>query len=189
MGKIKQVIVMRYKYPNPSGGTMSPRTGKIAAQASHASMSFITKRLQQFWKSKDTPRQNRKYILAILMIAFVLIYLNFRFAWALDPIISLAALSALGVLSWQSNAPAKEIPVTTAMESWINGSFAKVCLRVDTEEELFEVHKKALEAGLEVHLIQDSGLTEFHTPTFTCLAIGPDHSENIDPVTKHLKLL
>jgi PTH2 family peptidyl-tRNA hydrolase len=74
--------------------------------------------------------------------------------------------------------------------TWLTGSFAKVCCRVNSEEELMAIHDKAVELGLEVHLITDSGKTEFHgQPTRTCLAIGPDEAEKIDPVTGHLELL
>jgi PTH2 family peptidyl-tRNA hydrolase len=79
---------------------------------------------------------------------------------------------------------------TDAQRTWLTGSFAKVCCRVDSEEELLAIHDKALEAGLEVHLITDSGKTEFHgEPTNTCLAIGPDEAEKIDVITGHLALL
>jgi PTH2 family peptidyl-tRNA hydrolase len=61
---------------------------------------------------------------------------------------------------------------------------------VDSEEELMEIHDKAVAAGLEVHLITDSGRTEFHgEPTRTCLAIGPDEADRIDDITGHLQLL
>ena len=77
-----------------------------------------------------------------------------------------------------------------AQQVWLTGAFAKVCCRVDSEEELMEIHDKALDAGLEVHLITDSGKTEFHgEPTNTCLAIGPDEAEKIDEITGHLQLL
>ena len=63
-------------------------------------------------------------------------------------------------------------------------------MRVDSEEELMAVHDKAVAAGLVVHLITDSGKTEFHgVPTRTCLAIGPDEADKIDPVTGALQLL
>ena len=53
-----------------------------------------------------------------------------------------------------------------------------------------EIHDKALEAGLEVHLITDRGKTEFHgEPTNTCLAIGPDEADKIDEITGDLQLL
>lgn len=52
------------------------------------------------------------------------------------------------------------------------------------------IHDKAVEAGLEVHLITDSGKTEFHgEPTRTCLVIGPDDAERIDAITGKLQLL
>ncbi len=73
---------------------------------------------------------------------------------------------------------------------WLTGAFAKVCCRVNSEEELMGIHDKAIAAGLEVHLITDSGKTEFHgQPIRTCLAIGPDISEKIDVITGHLELL
>lgn len=74
--------------------------------------------------------------------------------------------------------------------AWLTEGFAKVCCRVNSEEELMAIHDKAAEAGLEVHLITDSGKTEFHgVPTNTCLAIGPDIAEKIDPITGELQLL
>ena len=74
--------------------------------------------------------------------------------------------------------------------TWLTGAFAKVCCRVNSEEELMSIHDKAKAAGLEVHLITDSGKTEFHgQPTRTCLAIGPDVAEKIDVLTGHLELL
>ncbi len=79
---------------------------------------------------------------------------------------------------------------TEAQRAWLTGAFAKVCCRVDSEDELMEIHDKALDVGLEVHLITDSGKTEFHgQPTNTCLAIGPDKAEKIDEITGHLQLL
>lgn len=75
-------------------------------------------------------------------------------------------------------------------QTWILGSFAKVCVRCNSEEELMAIHDKARELGIEVHLITDSGRTEFHGhPTRTCLALGPDDASKIDEVTGHLELL
>lgn len=80
--------------------------------------------------------------------------------------------------------------MTDEQQKWLTGSFAKVCCRVDSEEELMEIHARAVEAGLEVHLITDSGRTEFHgQPTRTCLAIGPAAASAIDPITGNLQLL
>lgn len=46
------------------------------------------------------------------------------------------------------------------------------------------IHDKAVAAGLEVHLITDSGKTEFHgVPTRTCLATGPNEAQKINEIT------
>lgn len=82
------------------------------------------------------------------------------------------------------------IPLTPSMYAWVTGNFAKICVSVDSEQELLDVYKKAQEAGLVCSLVTDSGLTEFHgVPTNTVVAIGPDRSEEIDKITGSLKLL
>lgn len=107
---IKQVIVMRHD--------LKMRRGKQIAQGAHASMSFLTRKLQ-----------NK---LSISMDDF-----------------------------------------SPNEQTWITGSFAKVCVRCNSEQELMAIHDKSIELGLEVHRITDIGRTEFHgQPTRTCLAIG-----------------
>lgn len=79
---------------------------------------------------------------------------------------------------------------TEAERLWLDGPFTKVCVRVDSEEELLGVVRAAREAGVTVHLCVDAGRTEFHgVPTPTRCAVGPDYPERIDPITGHLKLL
>lgn len=76
------------------------------------------------------------------------------------------------------------------VQQWLNGSFAKVCVRVESEEELLAVYDAAVSAGLITALITDSGRTEFHgVPTRTCIAVGPDSPDNLQPITGDLKLL
>jgi peptidyl-tRNA hydrolase, PTH2 family len=71
--------------------------------------------------------------------------------------------------------------------AWITGSFRKVTLQIQTDEELVALHQHALRLGLRSHLITDSGRTEFGgVPTRTALAIGPDLAELIDEVTGQL---
>lgn len=119
---VKQVIVMR--------NDLGMRKGKMIAQGSHASISFLTRKLQS----------NRK--------------------------------------------------MTDVEQKWVNDRFTKICVRVDSEQELIDIHNKALANGIESHLITDAGLTEFNNvPTKTCLALGPDYASKIDAITGHLKLL
>lgn len=75
------------------------------------------------------------------------------------------------------------------VKEWIKEKFTKVVVSVDSEEELFEVFQAAKDAGLITALIKDAGFTEFNEPTYTCCAIGPNNSDEIDEITGHLKLL
>ncbi len=69
-------------------------------------------------------------------------------------------------------------------------TFKKICVSVDSEQELLDIYQKALDNGIPAALITDSGLTEFNgVPTKTCIAIGPEEDEKIDLITGHLKLL
>ena len=78
------------------------------------------------------------------------------------------------------------------MHNWLTGNFAKICVSVDSEEELMNIYNKAkaINDFIPLSLIRDAGLTEFGgVPTYTCICIGPYISEEIDKITGHLKLL
>ena len=84
---------------------------------------------------------------------------------------------------------ADQVKFSEAERAWLEGSLRKVTVKVGSEAELLAVYDTALEAGVVVHLITDRGLTEFGgTPTRTCLAVGPDYDDRIDPVTGDLEL-
>lgn len=75
------------------------------------------------------------------------------------------------------------------VKEWLAGSFTKVCVTVNSEEELADVFQRAKDAGLITCKIVDNGLTEFNgVPTWTCIAVGPDTHENLLPITGDLKL-
>jgi PTH2 family peptidyl-tRNA hydrolase len=76
------------------------------------------------------------------------------------------------------------------IKPWITGQFKKIVVSVDTEEDLKEIFERAKQEGLITSFIVDSGLTEFNgIPTPTAVAVGPDRSDKIDTVCKHLPLL
>lgn len=78
----------------------------------------------------------------------------------------------------------------SALDQWLSGKFTKICVTVDSEQELLDLYQQAQKAGIICSLITDSGLTEFDgVPTITALAIGPDFSDNIDIITCDLNLL
>lgn len=92
-------------------------------------------------------------------------------------------------LQWVDTWGTAEANFSPAEHDWLRGSFAKIVCQVDTLEDLIAVEVAALTAGLQVQVITDAGRTEFHgEPTTTCLAIGPDYAEKIDPVTGALQL-
>lgn len=135
--KTKQVIVIRKD--------LNMRKGKIASQASHASLGAL---LTLFNKIKYDQDGSIHYIYET------------RFA------------------------------ENSVLDDWLNGTFTKICVSVNSEEELLDVFHKAKEAGIPCKLITDSGLTEFHgIPTNTCVGIGPYTSEEIDKITGNLPLL
>ncbi len=89
-----------------------------------------------------------------------------------------------------------QIPITkninepTALKDWLSGRYTKICVCVNSEEELKSLYNQAKEKGLACSLITDTGLTEFNNvPTITCCAIGPAWDFEIDPITGKLPLL
>lgn len=86
-----------------------------------------------------------------------------------------------------------EIKITPLMndaaKDWFLGEYTKICVCVESEEELLSIYEKAQKSGLNVCLITDNGHTCFNgVKTKTCLAIGPCLSADVDPITKDLKL-
>jgi len=83
-----------------------------------------------------------------------------------------------------------EIEMTKEMKEWKDNIFTKICVSVDSEQELKEIYESASEQNIPCAIIEDCGLTEFNgVPTLTCCAIGPADAETIDNITGNLKLL
>ena len=77
----------------------------------------------------------------------------------------------------------------TALTEWFDAGVAKVCVYVDSEEELLDLAARGRAPGSAVALVRDAGHTEFHgEPTYTCLAFEPLPAEKIDPLTGELPL-
>jgi peptidyl-tRNA hydrolase, PTH2 family len=102
---------------------------------------------------------------------------------------STAWLAGRVLQGMRPNGTVDHVDLSEAERAWLESSFRKVTVKVDSEEKLMAVYHKALEAGLVVHLVTDRGLTEFGgVPTRTCLAVGPDYDDLVDPVTSDLEL-
>lgn len=131
---VKQIIVMRKD--------LNMRKGKIAAQAGHAVLSVILKKLnmldQFFWSVEQD-----------------------RIVFEGDEV----------------------------LDDWFTNSYTKICLYVNSEQELLDLKGKADSLGFVTSLIKDNGTTEFNgVPTYTCIAFEPLPAEKIDILTKDLPL-
>jgi len=93
------------------------------------------------------------------------------------------------VLQGLTTSGAGLVELSEVERTWLERTNRKVTVKVSSEEQLMAVYQQALRAGLVAHLITDGGLTEFGgVPTRTCLGIGPDYDDRIDPVTGALEL-
>ena len=86
-----------------------------------------------------------------------------------------------------------QIPVDLDVYEWITSSYTKVVCEVDSEAELQKVIDKAIKNGFkedkDFFKIIDNGYTEFNNEkTWTCIGFRPMKSEDIDKVTKRLRL-
>ena len=72
---------------------------------------------------------------------------------------------------------------------WIENSFTKVILAVDSEDRLVEIYDAAIALGLPAVLIEDEGRTCFDgVKTKTCVGIGPADIKKINKITGNLPL-
>lgn len=159
----KQIIVMRIDLRNAQGQKI--RTGKMCAQAAHASL---------------------KAILDLARIS----PLNHIKCEECDLALSDGECQCGRTYNEIGEKLTIELKKDSAIKDWLTGRFTKVCVAVNSEDELLEVYNKAKEKGLICSLIKDAGLTEFNNvPTLTCCAIGPVWSNELEGITDHLKLL
>lgn len=86
--------------------------------------------------------------------------------------------------------PNFSLPHGDNIRKWFIEGQKKIVVGVDSLEQLYDIRTKAVLTGkMTCHMVTDAGLTEFKGPTITCLALGPDTDENLDPITGELKLL
>lgn len=80
-------------------------------------------------------------------------------------------------------------PVLTAVDEWWTGSWTKVCLALDSIDDLQPLLDQCDVVGLLYDIVKDNGLTVYHgIPTITCIGIEPATPEVLDPIFGHLKL-
>ncbi len=77
----------------------------------------------------------------------------------------------------------------TVWKNWKNSGQKKVVLKVNSIEQLVDIHKKLQKQNIPCYIINDAGLTQLPPDTTTALGIGPALSTEIDKITGELKLL
>lgn len=109
-----------------------------------------------------------------------------------------ASLGALLSMFNKNNYPDDRIKYSitfdkdSVLDKWLNGIFTKICVYVNSEEELIELYNMIRDKSPQIPcvLIEDAGLTEFHNvKTKTCIGVGPWWNDEIDEYTKNLPLL
>ncbi len=75
------------------------------------------------------------------------------------------------------------------LTAWKKTGKTKIVLGVKSEEKLLNLVKKAEDLGINTYVVTDEVRTVFGKPTITCACIGIDTKENLDKVTKRLRLL
>lgn len=101
-----------------------------------------------------------------------------------------ALLSQSTIYRNDSDEPYLSTRLSKDMEEWLQGAFAKVTVKCDSEEEMIRIYNDANKLELPCSKIVDNGRTVFNgVPTLTCVGIGPCSKELTDEFTGHLKLL
>jgi PTH2 family peptidyl-tRNA hydrolase len=78
---------------------------------------------------------------------------------------------------------------TADFRAWLRDGQPKVVLKAVSEDDLFAIAERAIDAGLPVQVIHDAGRTQVAEGTPTCCAIGPAEDNRIDAITSGLSLL
>ncbi|MHA1791539.1 MAG: peptidyl-tRNA hydrolase Pth2 [Promethearchaeota archaeon] len=77
----------------------------------------------------------------------------------------------------------------SAWQAWFSGGQRKIVCKVSGKESLFILKQKAEHANIPCAVVQDAGLTQLPPGTFTALGMGPALEDDLDPITRELKLL
>ncbi len=73
--------------------------------------------------------------------------------------------------------------------AWMEEGQKKVVVKVDSEEAILDLERRAIAEGLPRAVIRDAGMTELAPGTTTVIGIGPARSNEVDKITGDLKLL
>ena len=75
------------------------------------------------------------------------------------------------------------------LDLWLSQGQKKICLKVESAEELEDIATKARTQDILVTKVNDAGKTQIPAGSLTFIALGPDLDSKLEPITGELKLL
>lgn len=75
------------------------------------------------------------------------------------------------------------------LKKWYKNGGTKIAVKLESENELFEIDKRAKQLKVFSCIVRDAGQTQVAPGTRTVIAIGPAPRSVLDKITGHLKLL
>lgn len=75
------------------------------------------------------------------------------------------------------------------LKKWLSQGGKKIILQIKGLKKLKSLYQEATTKGLTTSLVKDKGLTVVNPGTITCVGIGPNHSHQIDEITRDLNTL
>lgn len=74
------------------------------------------------------------------------------------------------------------------VKRWMTFGGTKITLRLDSQEELFAIDKKAKDLRVLTSIVRDAGQTQVAPGSRTVIAVGPAPQSVLNKITGHLKL-
>lgn len=177
LGKVLDIVMSREFFL----GVVTALTGTvIARQFLSSSSKAVASSAVSSKKSKKSKPLGNKYEAGeeMKMVLLVRSDLNMGKGKA-------AAQACHAVLAAYKDAQRRD---PAALDAWEAIGQTKVTLRVESEEELLSLVKKARECGIISQYIRDAGRTQVAPNTATVAAVGPAPRNVVDLITGHLKL-
>lgn len=146
MSNIKQVIILRRD--------LNMRLGKSCSQVAHASTKVFFDRMDII-SEKDIEVEQRMY--------------HCRYEYDCK---NEKHFNCKECVSFELSGRNTQSDFTPEMIEWKNGSFTKIVVGCNSEQELFDLQKQADEEGIVNALILDNGNTEFKEVCDSCSGTG-----------------
>ena len=183
---VKQVIVLRTRYPDGNGGTRKVRAGKLIAQACHASMKVFFDlghvNMMAGPDSEDEPED----VLIVSLTESMREWVEGIFTKVV-----VGVETEEGLLQVYQQAQDAGIPCALITDVG-NTEFkaeCSACMGLGILYEHLDKNDELIDPPKMVECPICKGIGKVNVPTHTAVAIGPAEAEDIDKITGHLSLL